>query len=106
MSSGQQFFQILAEATQEAKLGVDFRKLIGTKFLFGSEHGSHQEILAGTVKAVGLSDEGGLDLYVSTPRFFGRPLISIKRINGKWFAYVDDPVLKLRFYEGNFQNWT
>ena len=64
-------------------------RIIGRAFRFDCRHGSHHEILVGTIVAIKISDEGGLDLFVSSPRFWGKPLISIKRSNGKWMAYVD-----------------
>ncbi len=79
----------LERELQEARLPTDLSKLIGRIYRFECEHGPHHTDLAGTVKAVEVSDEGGLDLYVSSPRFWGERLISIKHNNGTWSAYVD-----------------
>lgn len=62
---------------------------IGRLYRFVSVHGSHHHTLSGTILAIEVSDEGGLDLYVSNPRFWGERLISIKYCNGKWMAYID-----------------
>ncbi len=64
-------------------------KIIGRMYRFDCEHGSHNRVLFGTIRAIEVSDEGGLDLYVSNPYFWGDRLISIKRANGKWMAYVE-----------------
>ena len=64
-------------------------KIIGRVFRFECEHGSHDRVLIGTIQAIEVSDEGGLDLYVSNPYFWGDQLISIKRGKGKWMAYVE-----------------
>ena len=73
---------------KEAGLPTDPRQVIGKLYEFECEHGSHHEILVGTVRAIGISDTGGLNLYVSSPYFFGGPLTSIMYNNGKWMAYV------------------
>ena len=90
MSLGQESFQAELEfELREAGLPTDPRQIVGRLYQFGCEHGSHHHILVGTVQAVEISDEGGLDLHVSSPRFWGKRLISINHSNGKWMAYVD-----------------
>ncbi len=64
-------------------------KIIGRLYRFDCEHGSHDHVLIGTIQAIEVSDEGGLDLYVSNPYFWGDQLISIKRGKGKWMAYIE-----------------
>ena len=64
-------------------------EVVGRPYRFGCEHGSHHHILSGTIQAIEVSDEGGLALYVTNPRFWGERLISIKHSNSKWMAYVD-----------------
>jgi hypothetical protein len=94
MSLGQNiiFESELENALQEAGFSAD---PIGRKYRFGCEHGSHHHILVGTILSVEVSDEGGLDLYVTNPRFWGQRLISIKHNDGRWMAYVDIPPLEL-----------
>lgn len=76
----------LEEALREAGLPTD-REVIGQLYRFDCSHGSHREILVGSVKALGLSDEGGLALYVTSPTFWGEPLVSIQRRENGWVAY-------------------
>jgi hypothetical protein len=89
LRQGQTFESELQEALRNAGLSPDPRQVIGRFYRFGCEHGSHHQILFGTIQAVQVSDEGGLDLYVSNPRFWGMKLMSLKHSNGKWMAYVD-----------------
>ena len=79
----------LQNELREAGLPLAPSKIVGRLYRFRCEHGSHYHILAGTIQAIEVSDEGGLDLYVSNPRFWGERLISIMHSNGKWMAYVD-----------------
>jgi hypothetical protein len=94
-----------AEVTYELKeagLPTDMKQIIGRPYLFGCEFGSHHQILMGTVTAIRISDEGGLDLYVSNPVFRGRPIISITYDKGEWFVFVDRGELRETF-EGEFK---
>jgi hypothetical protein len=74
---------------KEARLPEDPRKIIGRLYQFGCEHGSHHHILVGTVVAIEISDEGGLQLYVSNPRFWGSQLRSLIYANRKWLARIE-----------------
>lgn len=127
MSLRQKSFQAELESELLAVgLPTDLHQIIGRLYRFRCEHGSHDHTLVGTVQAVEISDEGGLDLYVSNPRFWGKRLISIKHSNGRWMVYVDikprrwsdeelrrmseeenDHIIKesiaARFFEGEFQ---
>jgi hypothetical protein len=91
MSLGQNetFESTLEAKLQEANLPVVPSEVVGRVYQFGCENGSHHHILSGTIQAIEVSDEGGLDLYVTNPRLWGNRLISIKFSNGKWKAYVD-----------------
>ncbi len=100
MSITTNFQKELKEQLKESGLPIDPKKIIGRLYRFESEHGSHHDILVGTIQAIGVTDEGGLDVYVSNPRFFGARLISIKYSNDRWLAYIDEAILELRFYEG------
>ena len=108
MSLGQNetFESALETELLEVGLPTDPRQIVGRLYRFGCEHGSHHHILVGTVQAIEVSDEGGLNLYVSNPRFWGMRLISIEYGDGTWYAYVDregELSLKIRFFEGEFQ---
>lgn len=74
---------------EKAELPLILNAVIGRLYKFVAIHGSHHHALSGTIQAIEVSDEGGLDLYVSNPRFWGERLISIKYCNGKWMAYID-----------------
>ena len=82
------FASELEAELREAGLPSDPSQIVGHLYWFGCEHGSHHHILSGTIQAIEVSDEGGLDLYITNPRFWGERLISIKYSN-KWMAYVD-----------------
>lgn len=93
--------KIIEEDLSEAGLPSDPREIKGRDYMFRAEHGSHNEILYGTVKALGISDEGGLDIYVSNPRFYGMRLISIKHTGkNEWSAFIDSAGRKL--FKGDF----
>ena len=89
LGQNQTFASELEAELREAGLPSDPSQIVGHLYRFGCEHGSHHHILAGTIQAIEVSDEGGLDLYVTNPSFWGERLISIKRSNGKWMACVD-----------------
>ena len=90
---------VLAEYLRKAGLTGDSRMILGQQYLFECEHDSHEEILVGTIQAIGWSDEGGLQLSVTSPRFFGKPLISLVHSNGEWGAFIDVTPSK-EFYPG------
>ena len=89
LGKSQTFESELENELREAGLPLAPSKIVGRPYRFGCEHGSHHHILAGTIQAIEVSDEGGLNLYVSNPRFWGERLISMKHSSGKWMAYVD-----------------
>lgn len=90
MSLGQNSFAAELESElRGASLPTDPHRIVGRLYWFGCEYGSHHHVLVGTVQAVEISDEGGLNLYVSNPRFGGRRLISITYADYAWMAYVD-----------------
>ena len=62
-------------STTYANAGFNY---IGANFYFYCEHGSHHQVLAGTITGIGLSDEGGLKLYVSVPEFWDEPLLFLR----------------------------
>lgn len=83
-------FELMLEVElREAGLPSNPSEVVGRLYRFGCEHGSHHHILSGTIQAIEVSDEGGLDLYVTSHRFWGEQLISIKYSNSKWMAYAD-----------------
>src|SRR3989338_4790662 len=74
---------------RKAKRPGDPHDIIGRPYRFGCDFGSHRQILVGTVLAIKFSDEGDLELYVSSPSFWGTSLISIMHNNGEWMAYLE-----------------
>ena len=125
MSLEQVSFQAELEfRLREAGLPTNPRQIVGQLYQFGCEHGSHHHVLVGTVLAIEISDEGGLELHVSNPRFWGKKLISIIHSNSKWMVFVEIRPRKLsskaleripemqhnrmaedalRFFEGEFE---
>ena len=89
LGKSQTFESELKNELREAGLPLAPSEIVGRLYRFGCKHGSHHHILAGTIQAIEVSVEGGLDLCVSNSRFWGNRLISIKHSNGKWMAYVD-----------------
>lgn len=89
LAQNETFESTLEAELREASLPSIPSEVVGRLYRFGCEHGSHHHIFSGTIQAIEVSDEGGLDLYVTNPRFWGKRLISIKHSNGKWMAYVD-----------------
>ena len=79
----------LKKELKRTHLPTDVEKIIGKKYLFECYHGSHHTILAGVVMGIEASDEGGLQLIVSNPTFWGKRLISIMHTNVGWSAYID-----------------
>ncbi len=98
----QTFESELKAELRDAGLPTNPRQVVGRHYRFGCEHGSHNHIFVGTIQAIEVSDEGGLDLYVSNPRFRGGRLISIKRSNGRWVAYVDIKPHEGELFEGSY----
>jgi hypothetical protein len=66
----------LFEALVKAGLRRDLPAVLGSKYLFNCNRGSHFTILSGTIESIEFSDEVGLQLYVSSPSFCGAPLDS------------------------------
>lgn len=90
LARNETFESALDTKLREAGLPADPSEVVGRPYRFGCKHGSHHHILYGKIQAIEVSDEGGLDLYVTNPRFWGGRLISFKQHgNGKWAAYVD-----------------
>lgn len=81
-----------------------FKSILDRAFFFSAEFRSHHCAIVGKITGFGISDEGGLDFYVSIPRFAGRKLISLKfdADEKQWLAVVDSKDVIDRFYLGNF----
>ncbi len=82
--------RLLEAALREAGLSPHPKYLIGRMFRFASQFGSHHQILVGTITALNVSDEGGLELIVSNTRFWEAPLVSIRKVEEVWGAYAPD----------------
>ena len=82
-------------------------EVIGKNFTFSAEFGTHFEVLMGTIVGAGYSDEGGLKLYVSCPKFSGLKLNSIvwesKKGKTRFFARVHNNKTAYNDLEGNFK---
>ncbi len=82
-------------------------EMIGRKFFFGCEHGSHTHALVGTITGVKWSDEGGLTLFVSVPEMWGEPLLYLIREDHGWSAVLPvdrkKPEAGKEFFPGTFR---
>ena len=75
-------------ALTKAKLPTTLDRIIDQCFVFQSWHGSHNNLLAGKVHSLQLSDEGGLQLYVSCTQFGSSPLVSLVYMGDEWNAQI------------------
>lgn len=82
-------------------------EVIGRKFFFVCEHGSHTHAFAGTITGVKWSDEAGLKLFVSVPEMWGEPLLCLIRESGGWSAILpvdrNKPEVGKEFFPGTFR---
>lgn len=98
------FTSVVKAKLQEAGLPGYPIEVIGRGYRFGCEHGSHHSILLGSIRAIEISDEGGLQLHVSSPTFFGRPLLCLMYEDKKWMAVIDAKTNPQdRFFEGELR---
>ena len=91
----------LFESLAEAGLPQNVGDIIGRKFIFDSEFGSHHIVLVGTVTGIRVSDEGGLKLEVSSREFWNGKVAGIVFYNGEWSVDTDD-TSEYRYYKGTF----
>ncbi len=65
--------------------------LVGRLFTFESKHGSHYHLLCGTITGISISDEGGLELFVSIPEIWGERFRSLiyNEIERSWRVCMD-----------------
>ncbi|MDP1719154.1 MAG: hypothetical protein Q8L24_01875 [bacterium] len=102
LAKGQSFAMALVAELREAGLPTDPRQVIGRMYQFECKNGSHHHVLFGMITAIEVSDEGGLQLYVSSPQFWGDRLISFMYVADGWRAYVDVKNPQ-RFYPGTLE---
>ena len=89
LGENETFALVLEEQLRKAGLPTNPAEVMSQIYRFGCEHGSHHQILVGTVLAIEISDEGSLELHVSNPTFWNQRLISLMYGNSGWMAYVD-----------------
>ncbi len=96
------FEQELRNNLESAGLTLD---IIGRRFRFGCIHGSHHQILVGTIEALRISDEGGFELQVSNRLFWGTSLLGIywNPDNCNWTARVDAEDPNFRYFPGDLR---
>lgn len=98
------FGSIIRTHLREAGLPGAPIEVIGRGYRFGCYHGSHHSILLGSIRAIEISDEVGLQLHVSSPTFFGRPLVCLMYEDKKWVAVIDtDANPQDRFFKGELR---
>lgn len=81
-------------------LSGDIKNLLGRKFFFAAEVGSHHQELAGTIESIRTSDEGPLVLGVTNPTFWGERLLGLAFVGKQWCAYIDVKEVDERFIPG------
>lgn len=70
-------------------LPSEISKVLGRRYFFAAEWGSHNQEIVGTIESIRTSDEGPLVLGVTSPTFYGKPLIGLAFVGEKWCAYID-----------------
>ena len=97
--------QVKKELSQTNLCGISPKHIIGRKYCFGAKFGSHYQVLVGTITGIQISDEGGIDLEVSSKRFHGLRLLSLKWMEQykNWAAYLDDLPMDRRFRGGTLK---
>lgn len=82
-------------------------EMVGRKFFFCCEHGSHAHAFVGTITGIKWSDEAGLKLFVSVPEMWGEPLLCLIRENAVWIAVLpvdrQRPAAGEEFFSGTFR---
>jgi len=81
-----EFQSRLEAALKRAGLPTDPLEIVGKKYRFGCEYHLHHTVLVGTIEAIELTYGGALELYVSSPKFWGGTLISFQYREGAWIA--------------------
>lgn len=81
--------EALDTALTSAGLPTKVQDIIGRTYIFACERGSHHHVLSGTITAMKISDEGGLDLFVTNPSIWGTRLISLRFIIERWAAFIE-----------------
>ncbi len=89
MSIGKKNFHAeLENELKRAGLPKNPREIIGRMYRFECQHGSHHHILVGTITAIYISDEGGLNLHVTNTEIWGQKIRSIIRVANKWALFI------------------
>lgn len=91
----------LYKQLEESLDAQNWSEVMNKQFMFTATHGSHSHALVGNITGISWSDEAGLELYVSVPRIWGKPLECLQfdpdqGRNGGWSARMtlDDSVLQ------------
>lgn len=84
LTAGRNFDLALTGALTAANLPINVMGVIGRVYRFDCEHGSHHHILVGTILAIEVSDEGGLELHVSSPKLWGQKIKCITHTSKGW----------------------
>ncbi len=94
--------ELVARLT-EAKLSADPREILDRKFLFFTTHDSHHEILIGTITGIHISDEDGLELYITTPPVRGERLNRLRYLGSSWALLCPSLNFREAFHVGDFE---
>ena len=93
LARGRSYKTELQYSLRAAGLPMDVEWIIGRIYRFGCEHGSHHHILVGTITAIEISDEGGLELHISNPKVWGKLIKSLRHTKDGWALSLEGPVL-------------
>lgn len=79
---------------------------IGSVYSLDCAYGSHSCHLVGTIRAIEISDEGGLELYISNPTMGGDEIFSLiwNETDG-WRAQVSSPGITAKLLAVKLKLW-
>lgn len=88
MKASYDLTQQLQTSLASAGLPIEPVQLLNHVFQFSAEHGSHFHVLLGSILAVQFSDEGGLELHVTSPEFWNQKIKSLRHEHDQVWSVV------------------
>ena len=83
----------------------DIGGIVGLRFSFLCKHGSHEQIIFGSITGISYSDEMGLMFQISNERFWGLPILGLffDPQSKTWTLTTSKTdVVDIRNFEGTF----
>lgn len=83
----------------------DISGIVGMRFSFLCKHGSHQQLIVGSITGISYSDEMGLMFQISNERFWGLPIqgLFFDPQSETWTLTTSKTdVVDIRNFEGTF----